>query len=447
MVASCEAIGQRSETVRRANLSAIVRELHDGGPLSRSELVARTGLTRSAIRGLIGELAAADLASEERAEPHGHARPPIAARRTRPQRRGRPGPRDRGRLAGCRGGRPGRHGLRPRARRSTRRPHHRRRRSSTDLADAGRRDSRRTGRRPSDLIGVGVAVVGVVRRSDGFVSMAPNLGWRDEPLGPALAGALGIRRPGLRRQRRRPRGARRDSAAVRRTGCDDVLFISGEVGVGGGLIVDGRPLTGAAGYGGEVGHMPVNPERVACRCGSTGCWETEVGEAALLRLAGRPPRWRPARGRRVAARRRRRRPAALSALDHVGRWLGIGLAGLVNIFNPRADRARRTVRADPPVRAGDDRTGARPPGARSATTRSFGSFRPCSGSTRRCSVRRSSRSSLFLPTRRPGWSRDGLRPIGDRMIDGGPKRSARGRANGRRALRVVSSSATERVVA
>ena len=66
-----EAIGQRSETVRRSNLSAIVRELHDNGPASRSELVARTGLTRSAIRGLIGELAAADLVVEERAEPQG----------------------------------------------------------------------------------------------------------------------------------------------------------------------------------------------------------------------------------------------------------------------------------------------------------------------------------------------------------------------------------------
>ena len=58
-------IGQRSETVRRANLSAIVRALHERGPLSRSELVTRTGLTRSAIRGLTGELVFAGLASEE----------------------------------------------------------------------------------------------------------------------------------------------------------------------------------------------------------------------------------------------------------------------------------------------------------------------------------------------------------------------------------------------
>src|SRR3990172_1997846 len=75
------AIGQRSETVRRANLSAIVRELHTRGPLSRSELVASTGLTRSAIRGLIGELVAADLVSEERAAPLGTpGRPPPLVR-------------------------------------------------------------------------------------------------------------------------------------------------------------------------------------------------------------------------------------------------------------------------------------------------------------------------------------------------------------------------------
>ena len=49
-------LGLRSETVRRANLGAIVRGLHEHGPLSRSDLVVQTGLTRSAIRGLVGQL-------------------------------------------------------------------------------------------------------------------------------------------------------------------------------------------------------------------------------------------------------------------------------------------------------------------------------------------------------------------------------------------------------
>ncbi len=57
-------VGQRSETVHRSNLSAIVRRLHEQGPQSRSELVAATGLTRSAIRALVGELAAAGLVTE-----------------------------------------------------------------------------------------------------------------------------------------------------------------------------------------------------------------------------------------------------------------------------------------------------------------------------------------------------------------------------------------------
>ena len=65
MIAPRDSVGQRSETVRRSNLSAIVRELHLRGPLSRSDLVAHTGLTRSAIRGLIGELGVAEVLERE----------------------------------------------------------------------------------------------------------------------------------------------------------------------------------------------------------------------------------------------------------------------------------------------------------------------------------------------------------------------------------------------
>jgi predicted ArsR family transcriptional regulator len=77
--------GQRSETVRRANLSAIVRVLHARGPVSRSELVTRTGLTRSAIRSLIGEFVDAGLVSEERAAPVGTPGRPSALVRMNPE--------------------------------------------------------------------------------------------------------------------------------------------------------------------------------------------------------------------------------------------------------------------------------------------------------------------------------------------------------------------------
>ena len=73
-------LGHRSETVRRANLSAIVSELHASGPLSRSDLVARTGLTRSAIRGLIGELVAGRLAFEGPAAARRHTGTAVTGR-------------------------------------------------------------------------------------------------------------------------------------------------------------------------------------------------------------------------------------------------------------------------------------------------------------------------------------------------------------------------------
>ncbi len=99
-------------------------------------------------------------------------------------------------------------------------------------------------------------------------------------------------------------------------------------------MIDGRTLEGAAGYAGEVGHIPVNPTGVPCACGSIGCWETEVGERALLLRAGRDPDGGRAAVSAVIGAARAGEPQALDAMEHVGTWLGTGLAGLVNIFNP-----------------------------------------------------------------------------------------------------------------
>jgi predicted NBD/HSP70 family sugar kinase len=325
-------VGQRSETVRRSNLSAILRELHARGPVSRSELVVSTGLTRSAIRALIGELASAGLVSEERATSLGTP--------------GRPSPIVRpdpdavvavaveisvDSLAVAIVGLGGRVHELERVDRS---------RAATapdaviaDVVDLVRavRD-----RRPADdrVIGIGLAVAGVVRRTDGFVSMAPNLGWVDLALGERLAEALDTTTPILIANEA-DLGALAEHRRGAAVGYRDVLYISGEVGVGAGIIVDGRPLTGALGYGGEVGHIPLNPDGRPCRCGSIGCWETEAGEEALLRLAGYPPDGGRDAIDAVVRDAEAGIPQALAALERTGRWLGIGLAGLINVFDPR----------------------------------------------------------------------------------------------------------------
>jgi predicted NBD/HSP70 family sugar kinase len=184
------------------------------------------------------------------------------------------------------------------------------------------------------LVGFGVAVVGVVRRSDGLVSTAPNLGWRDEPLGEHLAAALEPGMPisfaneaDLAALAELRRGAARD--------VDDVICIWGSVGVGGGIILNRKALTGAAGYSGEVGHIPVDPDGLPCRCGSTGCWETVVGSGALLRRAGYPPEAGHDAVDTILRDAELGSPTALAAFDETGRWLGIGLAGLINVLDPR----------------------------------------------------------------------------------------------------------------
>jgi predicted NBD/HSP70 family sugar kinase len=323
-------VGQRSESAHRANLSAIVRGLHEHGPKSRSQLVAATGLTRSAIRTLVGELSAAGLATED-----------LPVRLGTP---GRPSPLVRlvpsgavvlaleilvDSIAAAIVGLGGETKDRIRIDRP-------RRHLSVDdvVADLAGLARELRARNDGPIIGIGVAVAGVVRHGDGLVSMAPNLGWVDVPLGARLARGLAVAVPivvsndadaGIVAEHRR-------GAAV---GVDDAIYVSGEVGVGGGVIVGGRPLIGSSGFAGEIGHMTVNPVGAACRCGGVGCWETEIGEGVLLARAGYAADAGRAGVDRVLRDAGDGSPAALAALDHVGRWLGIGIGGLVNVLNPR----------------------------------------------------------------------------------------------------------------
>jgi predicted NBD/HSP70 family sugar kinase len=325
-------VGQRSETVRRANLSAIVRELHLRGPQSRSELVARTGLTRSAIRALVGELGAGDLVVEEAAVPSGAP--------------GRPSPLVR--LAADRivvlaleiaidslavavvGASGTVHELR---RVDRPRGHGTVDEIVSDLVELA--DWARARRPPGEVpLRVAVAVAGIVNGSDGLVRFAPNLGWQDAPLGDRLAAALDLD-VAVEVANEADLGALAELRRGAARGADDIVYIHGEVGVGGGIIVDGRPLAGIGGYGGEIGHMQVNPAGRPCRCGSTGCWETEVGEGALLARAGYPlDGGRPAIDALLIAAAAGD-PDEIAALDATGRWLGAGIASLVNILNPR----------------------------------------------------------------------------------------------------------------
>ena len=183
------------------------------------------------------------------------------------------------------------------------------------------------------IIGAGVAVAGLVRSADGVVVAAPNLGWSDVALSQAVTEALdGIDHVSVGNEG--DLGALAESRFGAGVAAGTMLYVAGEVGVGGGVIVDDQPLGGRSGFAGEVGHIPVNPAGDECRCGSIGCWETEVGERALLARAGRDPDGGVRALHRLVRDAERGDSDVLDAIAEHGGWTAIGIAGLINVFDP-----------------------------------------------------------------------------------------------------------------
>ena len=118
-------------------------------------------------------------------------------------------------------------------------------------------------------------------------------------------------------------------------GAGQMLYVmTGQVGVGGGLVVDGRLHLGSAGYALEIGHTPVPPGDRLCRCGNRGCLEVEADPAALLAAAEIVTNEPTLLAARSVIAHRRDNPSSGSAVDLITRRLAAGLASMVNVLNP-----------------------------------------------------------------------------------------------------------------
>jgi predicted NBD/HSP70 family sugar kinase len=182
-------------------------------------------------------------------------------------------------------------------------------------------------------IGVGISVPGTVRTGSGFVENAPNLGWHGEPLGPLVAEQLPWLPVVLGNDADMGVLAEHLRGAAR--GATDVLYLTGKVGVGAGILVNGQPLRGAGGLAGEIGHTIIDRDGPPCHCGGRGCVEGLIGEEALLRFAGRSGPPNPDAVAAVLADARAGDAAARAGLAQVARGLGQVLANLVNLLNPQ----------------------------------------------------------------------------------------------------------------
>ncbi|MFC4531879.1 ROK family transcriptional regulator [Sphaerisporangium dianthi] len=324
--------GPSQEEIRRHNLGVLLRHVHLDGPTSRAELTTRMGLNRSTIMALTADLTAAGLVREELPRETGKAgRPSLVVRPESARVYVLAFDIGVDRLVAAR---VGLGGVVLDRREATRE------RGVFVMEDEVERLAAFTGQMLKNTgpdavcVGAGAAFAGGVRRSDGFVRFSPNLGVADIPLGEELERRLGLGVP-VAVGNDANLGALAEQARGVGVGCRDLIYLHGDVGIGGGIITGGQLLGGNGGYGGEVGHMVVNAGGRPCGCGSHGCLEAEVGERALLEAAGRfgPQIGRDA-VRAVVDVADRGDVVAQEALARVGDWLGLGVANLVNIFNP-----------------------------------------------------------------------------------------------------------------
>ncbi|MCX5386671.1 ROK family transcriptional regulator [Streptomyces sp. NBC_00083] len=327
------------DTVRRHNLSLVLRAVYDESALSRAGAAARTGLTRAAVSSLADQLIRGGFLTESGKSFSGQA--------------GRPGTM----LTPARSG-PAGVGVEINVdyvavcvmdlagTDRVRLTEYLDNRSEPPTAVLGR--AARIAARALDSaaeqslhpVGVELALPGLV--SGGAVRQAPNLGWKAVDAEDLFRAALREVRPNSRAPEVTSDNEANLAALAelwfgrpeRRVG--HFLYLSGEIGVGGAVVVGGELLRGAHGFAGEIGHTPVDPEGPECRCGSRGCLEQYAGQLALLRAAGIDADAGAAGVLELEHRARADDESALGALADAGRSLGIALSGAVNLLDPQA---------------------------------------------------------------------------------------------------------------
>jgi glucokinase len=198
----------------------------------------------------------------------------------------------------------------------------------------------------SELIAVGIGAPGLSNPETGILFTSPNLpGWRDVPLRDIMQERLGKKTFVINDANAAALGEFHFGAA---RGIRNFIYITLSTGIGGGIIIDGKIYSGAIGAAGEVGHMTIDDDGPICNCGNRGCWEMLASGTALAREA----RHRIKEGvatsileyaegdvEKVTAQvihsaAEQGDGLAKELIARTGYYVGVGLANLINIFNP-----------------------------------------------------------------------------------------------------------------
>lgn len=181
------------------------------------------------------------------------------------------------------------------------------------------------------IVGTGLAVPGIVAADGGLLLRAPNLGWSDVTI-PSLLDteALGAGPLTVGNEAELAAAVVSHDRPGHSSGLTDFIHLTGEIGIGGAVVIDGRPLPGRHGWAGEIGHVTVDPHGPSCVCGSTGCLELYAGKRAMLAAAGLSPEATVAD---LDARADDGDALAVAAVERAAWGLGHALSAVVNVVD------------------------------------------------------------------------------------------------------------------
>jgi predicted NBD/HSP70 family sugar kinase len=314
-----------NDQTRRTNLSLILSLVHHRGSLTRAELAKVTGFNRSTVATLTSQLGELELLYETspgtsnnvgRPSPQVHANPATAALAINPEI-------DAITI--------GLVGLGGRVIKRIRYPtqHIPSAQEVANIAAAVIEGMRGELESTYRIVGIGVAVPGLVRAEDGMVKYAPHLGWNDEPIAQMIAQATGYP---VWASNDASLGAGGEIIFGAGRGSMDLLYVNGgSSGIGGGVVTGGLLLTGTDGYAGELGHTLVNSAGALCHCGAIGCLETEVSRRRLLEVVGLPGGDSDELDQALASSTD---PAVTAEIHRQLDFLAIALRNAVNVLNP-----------------------------------------------------------------------------------------------------------------
>ena len=272
--------------VRISNMSLILRHLQTSPALSRTRLTRETGLSKATVSTLVAELCSRGLLLEEEPDLSGNVGRPSTGLRTAPRAAAGIGLEISGAslllsIADLTGE------VVLRRSELVGDAEHRPDRMIEHVAAMLSHALDQLTRQGTTVPGIVLAQPGIIDYAGNTVRYSSTLEWHDIPVADRVRDAVARRMspkdsvPTITLENDAKLAALATYERYAQTGVRNLLYLSGGEGIGAGIISDGHLLRGWLGLTGEVGHMPVEPEGLACRCGRRGCWETRSGLQAL----------------------------------------------------------------------------------------------------------------------------------------------------------------------